>query len=152
MAVFAEAEALINAPLERVWATMLDIQRYPEWNPFVVQIDCAVPNPQVGTDFILHVHFKGGQRVKTLERVSRLQNPVDGKALLEYEFLGPLHTLHLVRGKRQQYLHALPDGHTRYHTTERLTGLLAFAAPISKVRDGFERHAAALKLRCETAT
>ncbi|HSW12665.1 MAG TPA: SRPBCC domain-containing protein [Solimonas sp.] len=149
MSVYAEAEIVIDAPIERVWATMVDIRHYPEWNPFVTQIDCAVADPQVGSDFILHVAFKGGQKVKTLERVSRLEPPSDGKALLEYQFLGPLHTLNLVRGKRQQYLQSLPDGRTRYRTTERLTGLLSFAAPIAKVLDGFERHAAALKRRVE---
>ena len=151
----AQTEIVINAPIATVWAVMLDIGRYPEWNPFVVKIDCDVAQPQVGTDFILNVQFKDARKViKTLERVSQLQAPVtrDGaeRALLEYEFLGPLHTLNLVRGKRQQMLESLPGGKTRYRTYERLHGLLAWAAPIAKVQDGFERHAAALKQRCES--
>jgi hypothetical protein len=152
---YAEAQTLIDAPLQQVWDVMLDIGRYPEWNPFVVKIDCAVAQPQVGTDFILHVQFRNGQKVKTLERVSRLEQPAPDasrvvRATLEYEFLGPLHNLRLVRGKRQQMLETLPDGRTRYRTTERLTGLLAWAAPIKLVQDGFERHAAGLKRRVES--
>lgn len=152
----AQTEIVINAPIKAVWEVMTDIGRYREWNPFVVRIDCEAARPQVGTDFILNVQFKDARKIiKTLERVSRLEAPAtrEGaeRALLEYEFLGPLHNLNLVRGKRQQMLESLPDGKTRYRTYERLHGLLAWAAPIAKVQDGFERHAAALKQRCETS-
>jgi hypothetical protein len=150
----AQTEVIIDAPIERVWDVMLDIHRYPEWNPFVVKIDCAVARPEVGTDFILNVQFKGAKKaIKTWERVSRLDKPAmqDGalRATLEYEFLGPLHNMKAVRGKRQQILRSLPGGKTRYNTYEKLNGWLAWATPIAKVQDGFERHAAALRNRCE---
>ena len=149
----AETRIEIEAPLALVWETMLDVGKYLEWNPFIVRIDCDAARPQVGSDLTLHVRFQDGQQVATHERVSKLEEPHADKhpqkALLEYEFLGPLHTLYLVRGKRQQDLEALSGTRTRYHTYERLHGLLAFAAPIAKVQDGFERHAAALKARCE---
>lgn len=149
----AETEILIDAPLPRVWEVMLDVGRYIEWNPFIVKIDCEAARPQPGTDLTLHVRFHDGHQVATHERVSQLEEPAkEGtqRALLEYEFLGPLHALYLVRGRRQQRLEALSASRTRYHSYERLHGLLAWAAPIAKVQDGFERHAAALKARCES--
>lgn len=149
----AETEILIDAPLALVWETMLDVGKYLEWNPFIVKIDCEAARPQVGTDLTLHVRFMDGQQVATHERVSQIEEPAkDGaqRALLEYEFLGPLHSLYLVRGRRQQRLESVTATRTRYHSYERLHGLLAWAAPIAKVQDGFERHAAALKARCES--
>ena len=134
MARSAEATASIAAPLEVVWAVMLDLDRYPDWNPFVVQVDGPA----------------GGRGVTTRERITRLEPPgAARRATLEYDFGGPLATLGLVRGRRLQEVEQGPPGSTRYRTAERLHGLLAFAAPIGRVQDGFERHAAALKARAE---
>lgn len=151
----AQTEIVINAPISKVWEVMLDVGLYCEWNPFVVKIDCEAALPQVGSDLILHVQFSGSDKVlKEHERITRLDPPAvrggSEHALLEYQFLGPLHVLYLVRGKRQQSLESLPDGKTRYRSYERLHGLLAGLAPMAKVQDGFERHAIALKQRCET--
>ena len=146
----ARAESLIAAPLEAVWQVMLDTDRYGEWNPFVVRIEHLADHPpREGDDLRLHVEWSDGGRVSTHERICTLEPPAQGRALLEYDFLGPLATLRLVRGRRRQELTAQPDGTTRYVTSERLHGLLAWAAPIGKVQDGFERHAQALKGRAE---
>jgi hypothetical protein len=72
------------------------------------------------------------------------------RAHLEYRALGPLHALYLVRGARPQQLEQLAGGRTRYRTHERLYGLLAWAVPMRQVQDGFERHAQALRRRCES--
>ena len=54
-----------------------------------------------------------------------------------------------MRGRRLQSLEELAPGTTRYRTRERLTGALAVLVPASALRDGFERHAAALRARAE---
>jgi len=151
---YAEADVIIHAPIERVWQTMLETDRYGEWNPFITRIDTPAGGPRVGADLILHVQFSNGMRAKTRERITRLEPPAPGddgvvRAHLQYVFLGPLHTLFLVRGQRPQIVEALDAGRCRYHTSEKLTGLLAGLAPIRQVQDGFARHAAALKQRCE---
>ena len=33
----------IDAPIDRVWAVMLDTASYGEWNPFVVEAECPSP-------------------------------------------------------------------------------------------------------------
>jgi uncharacterized protein YndB with AHSA1/START domain len=151
MARSAEATVTIEAPPEVVWGVMLDLDRYPDWNPFVVQVDGPAGRPAaVGDELVLHVRWASGRGVTTHERITRLEPPgAGGRATLEYDFGGPLATLGLVRGRRLQEIDEGPAGSTRYRTAERLHGLLAVAAPIGRVQDGFERHAAALKARAE---
>jgi uncharacterized protein YndB with AHSA1/START domain len=146
----AEASATIDAPPEVVWAVMLDLDAYPAWNPFVVRVDGPAGRPAaVGDELVLHVRWANGRGVTTRERITRLEPPAAGGAgTLEYDFGGPLAALRLVRGRRLQQVDEAPAGAT-YRTSERLRGLLAFAAPVGRVRDGFERHAAALKARAE---
>jgi Polyketide cyclase / dehydrase and lipid transport len=145
----ASAEVRIAAPIELVWDVMLDTDAYGEWNPFIVRVErLAGRPPEAGDDLRLHVRWRDGGSVTTVERISALEPPTDGRALLEYDFLGPLATLRLVRGRRRQALDVAGDV-TVYRTAETLHGLLARAAPIGRVQDGFERHAVALKLRAE---
>ena len=146
----AEASATIEAPHEVVWAVMLDLDAYPAWNPFVVQVDGPAGRPaSVDDELVLHVRWATGRGVTTRERITRLEPPDGGRGgTLEYDFGGPLARLGLVRGRRLQQVERAATGST-YRTSERLHGLLAFAAPIGRVQDGFERHAAALKARAE---
>ena len=153
-APYAEAQVDIEAPIERVWQVMIDMPRYGEWNPFIVQV--GLPSGvRVGADLMLHVAFANGMRVKNPERILRLDAPAAGadgvvRACLEYQSRGPLHALNLVRASRPQLIERLGDGRTRYRTHETFGGLLARAVPLKQVQDGFERHAAALKRRCES--
>jgi len=55
----------------------------------------------------------------------------------------------LVRGQRIQELSRIDTDVTAYNTRERLRGALAWAAPLGRVQDGFDRHARALKDRAE---
>ena len=149
----AQAETLINAPIELVWNVMTDINKYREWNPFVEHLECADQPIQLGSDLTLHVHFANGWKRQEIERITRLEPPHDHngtrQAVLQYTFTGFLHDWNLVRGQRPQIIQARDANLTQYHTDETLTGWLAWAAPIKQVQDGFERHAAALKARCE---
>ncbi|QQD19521.1 SRPBCC domain-containing protein [Spongiibacter nanhainus] len=151
---YASAETIIQAPIERVWEVMLDIDRYQQWNPFVTHIECADTPPRLGSDLTLHVRFSSGLKRREIEQITCLEPPQDQggelRATLVYRFTGLAHDWNLVRGQRYQYLTALSDTSTRYFTEENLTGWLSWVAPIRGVRDGFERHAQALKERCES--
>lgn len=151
----AEAATLIEAPARTVWQAMLDFDAYAQWNPFIVRIGRQSGSvPEVGECLLLHVRFGGGWSVRTREQITTLEHPAgDGdsvRARLEYEFLGPLHNLRLVRGRRLQTLEQHASGATTYHTEETFHGMLAFGVPLAGVRDGFRRHALALKARAES--
>jgi hypothetical protein len=149
----AAAAATIDAPIDVVWGTMVDTASYGDWNPFIERVELPDgPSVALGQRVVLHVRWHTGGTARATERVTALDPPsrFDGaRALLEYEYGGPLAALRLVRGRRQQALERVDAMTTTYRTGERLYGLLAWAAPLAKVQDGFERHAAALKARAE---
>ena len=152
MARHPHAQIEIDAPIDVVWAVMLDTGSYGEWNPFVFRAECPSP-PSVGDPIRLHVEFGNGRRAVSPERVSVVDDPheVDGvrRATLAYVYEGLPARLRLVRGTRLQRLSQAPGGPTRYETVEEFSGPLVPLAGPDRVEDGFRRHAAALKVRAE---
>ena len=146
----AEATCEIDAPPQLVWEVMLDLPRYGEWNPFVVEARLAGPL-QVGATLQLKVRWHDGGGAGSGERITELVAPDGARAgRLVYDFTGWLPALGLVRATRVQQLEELAAGRTRYSTHEAFRGLLVAFLPLAKVRDGFARHAQALKHRAES--
>lgn len=144
----------ITAPIDRVWTAMIEMHRYPEWNPFVTRVDGVGASPRVGQPMVLHVRWSNGLTLRSPEEIARIEPPArdpDGleRAVLEYVFRGPLDRWGLVRGSRVQTLTGLDEGRTRYESEELFTGSLARFVPLASVQDGFERHARALARRVE---
>jgi uncharacterized protein YndB with AHSA1/START domain len=152
MAPRAYVSLVIDSPIERVWAAMIDMQRYPEWNPFVIRVDGVGDDPRAGQAMVLHVRWGDGKVIQSSEEISRIEPPSaheDGvtRGLLEYAFRGPLHRLNLVRGSRVQRVERLDEARTRYESEEVFSGWMAWGVPLAQVQDGFERHARALAER-----
>jgi len=145
------ASVTIDAPIEQVWAVMLDTASYGEWNPFVERADCA--SPTVGEPIVLHVRWANGRTTTSPERISMVDPPRDEdgvrRATLAYVYEGLPAKLGLVKGIRYQRLSQQPGGPTRYDTVEEFSGPLVKLAGPKRVEDGFRRHAEALKQRCE---
>ena len=154
MPKFAQAETIIDAPIDRVWDVIMDLKNYPDWNPFTIEIENP-EGPKVGAAIRLHVRWADGKGVISPERIAVIEPPSGSpgkrRAVYGYNFGTILSTLNLVRSKRLQILEERPGGKTFYKTTIELTGLLSGATPIEKVQDGFDRQTAALKKRCESA-
>jgi len=146
------AGAEIDAPLETVWAVMMDVAAYGEWNPFCYRADCAVP-PKVGDPIKLHVRWANGKTQTSPERISLVEPPYDDhgttRATLAYVYEGLPSKLGLVRGRRLQKLSQVPGGPTVYDTVEEFSGPLVALAGPDRVAEGFQRHADALKVRAE---
>ncbi len=147
------AQVDIDAPLDDVWAVMLDTASYAEWNPFVVRAECPSP-PSVGDPIVLHVRWANGRGTTSPERISVIEPPQDDqgvrRATLAYVYEGLPSRLGLVRGTRWQRLSQAPGGPTRYATVEEFSGPLVPLAGPRRVEDGFRRHAEALRERCES--
>jgi hypothetical protein len=141
----------IDAPLDEVWAVMVDTASYGEWNPFVFRADCD--RAAVGEPIVLHVRWANGRTTRSPERISAVEPPHDEdgvrRARLSYDYEGLPSRLGLVRGTRHQRLSQEPGGPTRYETVEEFSGPLVPLAGPRRVEDGFRRHAEALRRRCE---
>ena len=147
------ASCRIEAPLDVVWAVMLDTAAYGEWNPFVYQVECPTP-ATVGDPIRLHVRWANGRTTSSPERITALEPPRDEAgvrtALLSYEYEGLPDRLGLVHSIRHQRLTQATGGPTEYNTVQELTGpMVRFAGP-ARIVDGFGRHAAGLKQRAES--
>lgn len=143
----------IDAPLDQVWAIMLDTERYGEWNPFVERAETAQP-AAVGNPIVLHVVWANGSRTRSPERITALDGPTTDAsgtttARMSYVYEGLPARLGLVRGVRHQVLTQRPGGPTSYETVEEFRGPLVRLAGPGRVADGFRRHAEGLKRRAE---
>ena len=156
MSGLSEARATIDAPAELVWSVMVDLARYPEWNPFILRVKRrGGPRPAVGDDILLRVRFGNGREYDSPERIVAMEPPTVGpdgvvRARLEYEYSNWLHRYALIRGRRTQTLSQGPDESTVYETYERIHGLLGFAISKRAITGGFRRHAEALRARAES--
>ena len=146
------ASVAIDAPIEHVWATMVDTAAYGEWNPFIERAECPFP-PKVDDPIVLHVRWANGRTTTSPERISLIDPPHDEggvrRATLAYVYEGLPARLGLVRGVRYQQLTQRQGEPTLYDTVEEFSGPLVRLAGPKRVEDGFRRHAEALKKRCE---
>lgn len=145
----AETLITINAPIEKVWQVMLNVNDYPAWNPFVVKVETQADVSRPGTAMKLFVKWNDGGSATSGEVIEEAVAPVpDGfgikRAQWSYRFTGPLDKLGLVHAIRFQWLEQRAEGVTMYHTREEFTGLLRAFIPLAKVQNGFERQAKAL--------
>ncbi|MEZ0577886.1 SRPBCC domain-containing protein [Nocardioides sp. MH1] len=151
----AEPRAIVDieAPLEQVWAVMLDTEAYGDWNPFVFRAETPQP-AAVGNPIVLHVRWAGGRTTRSPEVITAIDPPTtdaDGvtTARLSYVYAGLPTRLRLIRGTRHQRLVRRPGGPTTYDTVEEFSGPAVRLAGPDRVAEGFRRHAEALKRRVE---
>ncbi len=118
-------EIEIDAPPADVWAVLVDLDRYDEWNPFITE---------------------AAGEVKVGERLTNRMQPPDGRAMTfrpavtvvepdeTLEWLGHLGVSGVFDGRHRFSLAALPDGRTRLVQSEQFSGLLV--RPMRKQLDG----------------
>lgn len=141
------ASSIIQAPIERVWSILIDLERYPEWSPFVIKVDGTLT---LGTMLGLHVAMTPGK--KPLLQWEKLSKREEGRELSWGTVMG--HPL-LLRAERYQRLTRLSDNETRYETSDDFEGALVplvFALYRAKIQTGFDATAIALKKRAESMT
>jgi hypothetical protein len=149
MGIEVRAEQSIAAPIELIWEIMIDLKGYAEWNPFITRVLDCERITAVGQRFRLNVTWSNGKGAVSGERVTDLHPPRNGEARLAYVFTGWMSSIGMIRAERVQTLRVLDKNTVRYSTGEAFNGWGAKGVPIADVKDGFERHAAALKRHAE---
>ena len=134
----------IDAPLDRVWAVLVDFDRYSEWNPLTVRVQGEARVDEVVT---LSVHL-AGQKMTRKHVISR----ADGEALC-----WTIRTRQpwLMRGERCQTLTDLGDGRCRYANREAVHGLVSGIVALGfgrSVRSALEATGRALKIHVEATS
>jgi hypothetical protein len=139
------AKVDINAPIARVWAILINLDRYPDWNPFTFRVESSL---KIGDPVMLHVHMnRAFSHLIQPETISAHEpNKQLGWTASNYP---PL----LLRANRLQNLEAISSTQTRYHTFEKFEGWIAPLVRLLFRRDierGFNNMAQALKNYAES--
>lgn len=133
-------ELVIGAPPEIVWGILMDFARYPEWNPFIVEISGTAA---VGAR--LHVRIvPPGRTGITMRPIVRAVEPNR-----ELRWLGSL--AGFFKGEHRFVLEPHESG-TRFVQAETFSGLLVplFRRSLdTDTRQGFEEMNHALRERAE---
>ena len=107
-------EIVIEASPAAVWAVLTDLERYPEWNPFIVEAEGPV---EVGARLTNRLQAPGGKTMTFKPRVTEVE------PLRSFEWLGRLVAPGVFDGRHRFELHPAPEG-TRLIHSEQFNGLL----------------------------
>jgi hypothetical protein len=136
----ANADTIVDAPKQAVWATLVDLGAYDEWNPVITSARGVVAEG-AGLDLRFE---RGGEPAQGVE-VELVIVRDERKLRWMYRLLVP--------GLRDVELEILlePDGADRTHVraSERYEGLLAPLVPIAERRRDLEAIVEALETQVE---
>ncbi len=145
---------VIDAPLETVWEIMTGFDLYPEWNPLnrFFRLDTKAEanhfvtfGPSWGP-----YDLKEGEPFPDPDMTQHEMITVwQDNCCLAYAQINPV-----IKAERVQYISTLDDGKTRYHTYERMCGLLAPFVQRrfgQRILGGFTANGLALKKRAEAS-
>lgn len=139
------AEIDIAASPAIVWEVLSDLRAYVAWNPFTPKIDGTLA---VGEKLVLHVQLVDGKKLREQGQRVTIVDPLQAigwqtQVLSRRELLA----------HRLQTLTPLPNGGTRYTTTDTFSGSLVPLVMSLYRKDmerGFAKMAAGLKARAES--
>lgn len=138
-----ETSITIQAPAEKVWATLLDFQSYAEWNPFIRSIQGEAT---VGTYLENTLHLDGQKPQVFRPEVLRVEEEK------EFRWRGKLFVKGLFDGEHYFLLKSVDEQTTQLIHGEHFSGLLS-AVIMRMIGDqtqkGFHAMNEALKQRCE---
>jgi hypothetical protein len=108
------AEIEIDAPVERVWQILKDVDRYRDWNPFTPRVETTL---QIGDPIHLHVRLVGRRLTHRVEFVTRNEPYTLGWEM-------KMGARFLLYAERVQTLTAIGENRTQYMTEDCFTGWL----------------------------
>ncbi|UTW61468.1 SRPBCC domain-containing protein [bacterium SCSIO 12741] len=105
----------IEASTEKVWETLSQLEKYKDWNPFIIESKGQVTKGNV----LINTMKNGEQQMTFKPKVTQVE---EGKY---FEWLGNLFVPGLFDGRHYFKLTAQQDGSTLLEQGEYFTGILA---------------------------
>jgi len=139
-------EVDIHAAPDVVWDVITDLDRYAEWNPFIVE---AAGTPAVGEQLTNRLQPPGGRAATFRPKVTEFET---GET---FEWLGRFGLPGVFDGRHRFEVRPTPSGGTTVTHTEQFTGVLVRmmrSSLDSRTKAGFEAMNEALKARAEGRT
>jgi hypothetical protein len=132
----------IDAAPDDVWATLVDVERYREWNPFITSIEGEL---RVGGRLRVRLQPPGGRGIVMRPVVQAVE------ARSRFGWLGHLLVPHAFDGAHEFVVEARGRGAATFVQREEFGGLLVplFGRVLDRTLEGFEAMNAALKARVE---
>jgi hypothetical protein len=132
----------IKAPPAVVWAVLTDTAAYPEWNPFVRELDGELVE---GCRLRVRIGPPGRRAVTLRPKVVHVEPE------RELTWLGRLLLPRLFDGQHSFVLEPRPEGGTRFTQSEHFRGVLVplMGRLLSATAKGFEAMNQALRDRAE---
>jgi hypothetical protein len=138
------SEIEIDAPPDEVFDILVDLERYPEWNPFTPRVESTL---EIGDPVHLHTRLRIGKPLMLqVEYVTANERPS------ELCWGADIGARFLIRADRCQVLTPLDAGRTRYVCTDEIRGWLSPLVMLlhrDNMQRGFDDCARALKARAE---
>jgi hypothetical protein len=136
-----QTEIIINASAERVWNILMDFEKFPEWNPFVLSIE---GKPELGMQ--LKVVLNNGKGTSTFT-----PKVITVEKSKTFEWLGSV-PFGLFKGQHRFAIEKISDTQIKFIHGEQFSGLLAgliMKQIGEQTRKGFISMNEALKRRAE---
>ncbi len=143
MSYFIRTHIDIEAPALRIWDILIDLERYHEWNPFIVDARGRIAPD---AHFEVRPRATGGRQVTFVPQVTDYQ---EGR---EFTWTGAFYRRWFALGDHTFRLTPYAHDHVRLDHDERIYGvgsLLVWLIAKRQIRIGFESMNQALKLRAE---
>ncbi len=137
-------ETEIKALPEKIWDILMDFDKYPEWNPFIKEIE---GNMEVGHRLKALIAAPGGKAMTFKPKVLKVEPN------REFRWLGHLLFPGVFDGEHIFQIEPTANGTVRFIHREKLGGLLVpmFWKKLDKdTRAGFNQMNEALKKRAES--
>ena len=128
---------------EVVWAILMDFAAYPDWNPFVREID---GNPSAGGRLTVRLHNPGGTAMTFTPIVT------EADPNRAFSWLGKLGIKGVFDGHHHFTIETIDDARVRFIQSEDFSGALVpvlWGRVTRKTRPGFDAMNIALKERAE---
>lgn len=138
-----KTEIVIDDKPQKVWQTLMDHEKYAEWNPFIKEIS---GDPSLGKKISVTIHPEGKEPMGFTPVVLRNDKEI------EFRWVGHLFAKGLFDGEHYFQLEDMGSNKTKFIHGENFTGLMAGALMKmigENTKKGFHAMNVALKERIE---